>query len=45
MCSSDLANALLQGRDGGRSCCWKVEARENSKNAAYYEAVPHWYSG
>ena len=39
------ANALLQGRDGGRSCCWKVEARENSKNAACYEAVPHWYSG
>jgi 6-pyruvoyltetrahydropterin/6-carboxytetrahydropterin synthase len=37
------ANELLQARDGGRSCCWKTEARENEKNAAYYEAVPDWY--
>jgi len=39
------ANGLLQSRDGGRSCCWKVEARENHKNAACYEAVPGWYGG
>jgi 6-pyruvoyltetrahydropterin/6-carboxytetrahydropterin synthase len=38
------ANDLLQARDGGRSCCWKVEARENEKNAASYEAVPAWFS-
>ena len=38
------ANALLQERDGGRSCCCKVEARENSKNAACFEAVPAWFS-
>ena len=37
------ANALLQVRDGGRSCCVKVEARENEKNAACYEAVPDWF--
>ena len=39
------ANALLQQRDGGRSCCFKVEARENDKNAAFYEAVPDWFNG
>ena len=38
------ANDLLQARDGGRICCWKVEARENEKNAASYEAVPAWFS-
>ena len=37
------ANTLLHGRDGGRSCCWKVEARENEKNAACFEAVPPWF--
>jgi 6-pyruvoyltetrahydropterin/6-carboxytetrahydropterin synthase len=39
----EWANALLLGRDGGRACCWKVEARENEKNAACYEAVPNWF--
>jgi 6-pyruvoyltetrahydropterin/6-carboxytetrahydropterin synthase len=39
----DWANELLFGREGGRSCCWKVEARENEKNAAYYEALPAWF--
>ena len=39
----EWANALLLQRDGGRCCCWKVEARENSKNAACYEAIPTWY--
>jgi 6-pyruvoyltetrahydropterin/6-carboxytetrahydropterin synthase len=37
------ANALLLARDGGRTCCVKVEARENEKNAAYYEALPDWF--
>ncbi len=37
------ANALLQTRDDGRACCFKVEARENEKNAASYAAVPRWY--
>ena len=37
------ANELLHGRDSGRSCCWKVEARENEKNAACFEAVPAWF--
>ena len=48
-CSAQLvwqwANALLLQRDGGRSCCWKVEARENETNAASYEALPDWYGG
>jgi 6-pyruvoyltetrahydropterin/6-carboxytetrahydropterin synthase len=39
------ANALLLEREGGRCCCWKVEARENEKNAACFEAVPAWFSG
>jgi 6-pyruvoyltetrahydropterin/6-carboxytetrahydropterin synthase len=37
------ANALLQVRNGGRTCCVMVEARENEKNAACYEAVPEWF--
>ncbi|CAK6695902.1 6-carboxytetrahydropterin synthase [Synechococcus sp. BA-124 BA4] len=37
------ANELLQARDDGRSCCWKVEARENERNAACYEASPAWF--
>jgi 6-pyruvoyltetrahydropterin/6-carboxytetrahydropterin synthase len=37
------ANALLRERDGGRSCCWRVEARENEKNAACYSATPAWF--
>jgi 6-pyruvoyltetrahydropterin/6-carboxytetrahydropterin synthase len=38
-----LANELLRARDGGRSCCWRVEARENEKNAACFTAVPAWF--
>ena len=38
------ANELLQERDGGRTCCYAVEARENSSNAATYTAVPRWFS-
>ncbi len=37
------ANELLEERDNGRSCCWKVEARENEKNAACFEALPEWF--
>ena len=40
----EWANALLLQRDGGRCCCWKVEARENDKNAACFEAVPQWFA-
>ena len=40
----EWANRLLEQRDGGRSCCFKVEARENEKNAACYTAVPSWFS-
>lgn len=39
------ANALLREREDGRACCFKVEARENEKNAACYEAVPTWFGG
>jgi len=37
------ANALLHSRDGGHSCCWRAEARENEKNAACYTALPTWF--
>ena len=37
------ANAHLQERDAGRTCCWAVEARENSRNAAWHHAVPDWF--
>lgn len=39
------ANELLHGREAGRCCCWKAEARENENNAGYYEALPDWFSG
>ncbi|QPN66599.1 6-carboxytetrahydropterin synthase [Synechococcus sp. CBW1006] len=37
------ANTLLREQEEGRACCWKVEARENEKNAACYEATPTWF--
>jgi 6-pyruvoyltetrahydropterin/6-carboxytetrahydropterin synthase len=37
------ANALLREREDGRACCFKVEARENEKNAASFEQVPAWF--
>ena len=40
----EWANALLQERDGGRTCCWAVEARENSRNAATFSRLPDWFS-
>ncbi len=39
------ANELLRAREGARACCWKVEARENERNAACFEAVPDWFRG
>jgi len=38
----ERANELLYQRDGGRSWCWQVEARENRKNAASWQARPSW---
>ena len=38
------ANELLQERDGGRTCCYAVEARENISNAAFYQSTPKWFS-
>lgn len=40
----EWANALLRQRDGGRSCCFRVEARENEANAACFEALPGWFA-
>ena len=37
------ANALLLEQEGGRACCWQVEARENEKNAACFRALPPWW--
>jgi 6-pyruvoyltetrahydropterin/6-carboxytetrahydropterin synthase len=34
---------LLKERDSGRSCCWEVEALENSRNAAHVHSVPPWF--
>ena len=39
----EWANALMLERDGGRTCCWAVEARENIMNAAVYNKVPSWF--
>ena len=38
------ANELLQERDAGRTCCYAVEARENSSNAAVYQSTPLWFA-
>ena len=37
------ANDHLLERDGGRSCCWAVESRENDRNAARFHKIPHWF--
>ena len=36
------ANALLLERDGGRSCCWEVEARGIPRRAARSLGIPEW---
>ncbi len=38
------ANELLHGREGGRACCFRVEARENEANAGFYAATPDWFA-
>jgi 6-pyruvoyltetrahydropterin/6-carboxytetrahydropterin synthase len=38
------ANELLQAREGGRACCFRVEARENEANAGFYAALPAWFA-
>ena len=38
------ANQLLHQRDGGRTCCWSVEARENPRNAACFHVIPDWFN-
>ena len=40
----EWTNVLLLDRDAGRTCCWKVEAREDRRNAACYQAVPEWFN-
>ena len=40
----EWANALLRPREGARSCCFRVEARENEANAACFEALPGWFT-
>ena len=39
----EWANKFLLDRYGGRACCWRVDARENSKNSASFEKTPKWY--
>jgi len=38
------ANEWLQVREGGRACCFRVEARENQANAGTYTATPEWFA-
>jgi 6-pyruvoyltetrahydropterin/6-carboxytetrahydropterin synthase len=38
------ANDLMRAREGGRACCSRVEARENERNAACFEALPEWFA-
>ena len=37
------ANEYLQGKDKGRTCCWKTESKENQSNKACYEKFPDWF--
>ncbi len=37
------ANSILLEKDKMRTCCWRVEARENESNAAYYINIPEWF--
>ncbi|MFI0401714.1 MAG: 6-carboxytetrahydropterin synthase, partial [Cyanobium sp.] len=38
------ANELLHGREEGRACCFRVEARENETNAGFFTAIPEWFA-
>ena len=37
------ANEFLLKRDNLRTCCWKVEARENNSNSGCFETLPDWF--
>ena len=37
------ANQLLHQRDAGRTCCWSVEARENTRNTGCFHSLPEWF--
>ncbi len=37
------ANSFLFDRDKGRTCCWRVEAREDESNAAFFDGLPDWF--
>ncbi len=39
----EWANKILLSRDNARTCCWRVEARENNHNSASWEAIPDWF--
>ncbi len=39
----EWANDFLLKNQAGRTCCWKVEARENEVNAACFEKTPPWF--
>jgi 6-pyruvoyltetrahydropterin/6-carboxytetrahydropterin synthase len=38
------ANELVQRLHGGRTCCWRAEARENRHNAARFTRLPLWFA-
>ncbi len=40
----EWANSILLKRDEGRTCCNRVEARENDFNSACFESIPEWFS-
>ncbi len=37
------ANSILNKRDLGRTCCYRVKASENNFNSAYFELIPDWF--
>ncbi len=39
----EWANQYLEELGGKRACCWKVEARENKSNAAFFLEIPSWF--
>lgn len=39
----EWANRLVREKHAGRTCCWKTESRENTKNSAMYTEVPAWF--
>jgi len=40
----EWANIFLREKDHGRTCCWRVEAREDETNAAYFDGLPSWFA-